>query len=153
MSQIKVVATNRRARHDYFLHDTFEGGLALLGSEIKSIRAGQINLRQSYVGARGNELYLMEAHIAPYDPASSENHEPTRPRKLLLKRREINRILAKTADKGTALIPMRVYLVRGRAKLEFAIGRGKKKYDKRAAIAERDAKRQMERDFARRNRG
>jgi len=153
VSQIKVVATNRRARHDYFLHDTFEGGLALLGSEIKSIRAGQINLRQSYVGARGNELYLMEAHIAPYDPASSENHEPTRPRKLLLKRREINRILAKTADKGTALIPMRVYLVRGRAKLEFAIGRGKKKYDKRAAIAERDAKRQMERDFARRNRG
>jgi SsrA-binding protein len=147
---IKVIATNRKANHDYFLLDRFEAGLVLLGSEIKSIRAGQISIKEAYVQTDRNEAWLVDAHVALYDPASRENHEPKRRRKLLLHRKEIDELREGTTLKGLTIIPLRVYLKDGRAKIEIALARGKKHYDKRATIAKRDAEREMAR--ARRNR-
>jgi SsrA-binding protein len=144
-SEIKVVATNRKAQHDYFLEDRFEAGVALQGSEIKSVRAGQISLREAYVKNDGREVWLINAHVAPYEPANRLNHEPRRPRRLLLHRREITRLFNETRLKGLMLIPTRVYLARGRAKVEIALARGKRKYDKRQEIARRES----ERDLAR----
>lgn len=143
--QVKVVATNRKAAHDYFLGDRYEAGIVLTGSEIKSVRAGQINLRDSYVQARDNELWLLNAHIAPYEPAQREGHEPRRPRKLLLHRREIARLITQVQQKGFAIVPTQVYLRRGRAKVEIALARGKRQYDKREAIGKREVQRQIER--------
>ena len=142
---IKVISTNRKASHDYFLLDHFEAGLVLLGSEIKSVRAGQISIKEAYIQTDQNEAWLVDAHIAPYDPASRENHEPKRRRKLLLHRKEIDELKEATTLKGLTIIPTRVYLKDGRAKIEIAIARGKKQYDKRAAIAKRDAEREMAR--------
>ena len=142
---VKVVATNRNAGHEYTLEDRFEAGLALLGTEIKSIRAGQANLREGYVQPRGAELFLVNIHVAPYDPSGKSGHDPLRPRKLLLHRKEIARILQKLSEKGYTLIPLRIYLKNGRAKVEIALARGKRQYDKRQAIAARDANRQMDR--------
>ncbi len=142
---VKVVATNRKAGHEYTLEDRFEAGLALLGTEIKSIRAGQANLREGYVQPRGTELFLVNVHVAPYDPSGKSGHDPLRPRKLLLHRKEIARILQKLSEKGYTLIPLRIYLKNGRAKVEVALARGKRQYDKRQAIAARDASRQMDR--------
>ncbi len=144
-SDVKVVATNRKATHDYSLEERFEAGLALLGTEIKSIRAGQANLREGYVQPRGEELYLVNVHISPYEPSGRTGHDPLRPRKLLLHRKEIARILSKLNEKGYTLIPLRIYLKNGRAKLEIALARGKRQYDKRQSIAARDAARQMDR--------
>lgn len=149
-SAIKVVATNRKAAHDYFLLDRYEAGLALQGTEIKSIRAGQVSLREAYVQTDGKEAWLMNAHIAPYDPASRFNHEPRRPRKLLLHRREILKLNDKVRQRGFTIIPTKMYLKRGRAKVEIALARGKKQYDKRRAIAKRDADREMSRAISRR---
>ncbi len=143
--EIKVVATNRKAQHDYFLEDRFEAGMALQGSEIKSVRAGQISLREAYVKNDGREVWLINAHIAPYEPANRLNHEPRRPRRLLLHRREITRLFNETRLKGLSLVPTRVYLARGRAKVEIALARGKRKFDKRQEIARRES----ERDLAR----
>ncbi len=143
--QVKVVATNRKAAHDYFLGDRYEAGIVLTGSEIKSVRAGQINLRDSYVQARDNELWLLNAHIAPYEPAQREGHEPRRPRKLLLHRREIARLITQVQQKGFTIVPTQVYLRRGRAKVEIALARGKRQYDKREAIGKREVQRQIER--------
>lgn len=142
---IKIVATNRRARHDYELLDTYEAGLVLTGTEIKSIRAGRVSLQRSFVQNKGDELWLMEAHIAPYERAGYEKHEPTQPRKLLLHRREINQIIDAMTLKGLTMIPTKLYLKDGLAKVEVALARGKKKYDKRADLAKRDADRQVER--------
>lgn len=142
---VKVVATNRKATHDYFIGDRFEAGIALQGSEIKSVRAGQVNIRESYVRELGGEMWLVNAHIAQYDPASRQNHEPLRPRKLLLHRREIARLHEHVQQKGYTIIPLRVYLSKGRAKVEIALAKGKKKYDKRQAIAKRDAERETRR--------
>jgi SsrA-binding protein len=142
---IKVVATNRKARHDYHVHDTYEAGLVLTGSEIKSVRAGQISLREGYVREVGGEMWLFDVHIAHYSHASIRNHEPQRPRKLLLRRREIDRLAADAQAKSYTIVPLRVYLRRGLAKVEIALARGKRQYDKRQAIAKRDAKRQMDR--------
>ena len=142
---VKVVATNRKAQHDFFLEDRVEAGMALQGSEIKSVRAGQISLREAYVKNDGREVWLINAHIAPYEPANRMNHEPRRPRRLLLHRREITRLFNDMRQKGLTLIPTRVYLARGRAKVEIALARGKKKYDKREEIARRES----ERDLAR----
>jgi len=142
---VKVVATNRKAKHDYFLLDTYEAGIALKGSEIKSIRAGQISLKEAYVRVDGQEAWLVNAHIAPYDPASRENHDPTRERRLLLHKREILKLWDEVRQKGLTVIPLQVYLKKGRAKLEIAAARGKKKYDKRQKIAERDAEREAQR--------
>ena len=148
----KVVATNRKASRDYFLEDRLEAGIVLRGSEIKSVRAGQVSLRESYVRVDGREAWLMNAHIAPYDPASRENHEPKRPRKLLLHRREIVRLFDQVRIRGRTIIPTKMYLRRGRAKLEIALATGKKKYDKRREIAKRDAAREVERALRRKGR-
>ena len=142
---VKVIATNRKARHDYFLLDTFEAGLVLLGSEIKSIRARQISIKEAYVRVDGEEAWLVDAHIAPYVEANRNNHEPRRPRKLLLHKKEIERLWEQVRQKGLTIIPTRIYLKEGRAKVEIAVARGKKKFDKRQAIAKKDA----ERDIAR----
>ncbi|MBP9502668.1 MAG: SsrA-binding protein SmpB [Candidatus Promineofilum sp.] len=143
--KIKVISNNKRATFDYELLERFEAGLALTGTEIKSIRANQVSLQRSYVQSRDDELWLMEANISPYVHGNRENHEPTRPRKLLLHRREINRILTNLAQKGLTVVPIRLYLKNGRAKVEVALARGKHKYDKREDVARRDADRQVER--------
>jgi SsrA-binding protein len=150
---VKVIATNRKARHDYLIEDTFEAGLVLTGSEIKSIRAGQVNLRDSYAVVRDNELWLVNAHIAPYQQASYSNHEPRRDRKLLLHRREINRLTGQLQEKGRTLVALQLYLKNGRAKVELGLARGKKLYDKRQALRERDDRRQIDRALGRRQKG
>lgn len=142
---IKVIATNRKAKHEYEFLDTFEAGLVLLGTEIKSIRAGRVSLQEGYVQVENGEAWLMNVHIAPYDPASRQNHEAKRRRKLLLHRREIDRLQGRVQEKGFTVVPTRLYLKDGRAKLEIALARGKKLYDKRQSIAERESKRQVER--------
>ena len=144
---IKVVARNKKASHDYHLLEKFEAGLVLQGSEIKSIRAGQISIKQAYVRVNGEEAWLVDAHIAPYEQASRFGHDPTRPRKLLLHKKEIHRLWDEVRLKGTTIIPTQVYLRDGRAKVEIAIARGKKLHDKRQSIAQRDAQRQVEREL------
>lgn len=141
----KVVATNRKARHDFEILDTYEAGMALTGSEIKSVRAGHVNLREGFVQPRGDELWLLNVHIASYEQAGMFGHDPLRPRKLLLHRREIDRLMSQIQEKGLTLVPTLMYLTRGRAKIEIALARGKKKYDKRSALRERDSDRQIQR--------
>jgi SsrA-binding protein len=148
--QVRVVARNRKAKHDYYLEDTLEAGIVLKGSEIKSVRAGQISLKEAYVRIDRGEAWLEGAHIAPYDPASQLNHDPRRRRKLLLHRREIERLREGTRKRGYTIIATQMYLKSGRAKVEIALARGKKKYDKRRQIAERDAQRDIERALRRR---
>ena len=147
---LKVVATNRKAKHEFFLLDTYEAGMVLKGSEIKSIRAGQISLSQAYVSTDGQEAWLMNAHIAPYDQANRFNHDPLRSRKLLLHRSEIRKLNEKVRQKGATIIPLRVYLKDGIAKVEIALAKGKKHYDKRAEIAKRDAQRELDRRYKQR---
>ena len=146
---IKVVATNRKAGHEYFLLEHFEAGLVLQGTEIKSIRAGQISLAEAYVRVDGREAWLVDAHIAPYDHAGRFNHDPRRPRKLLLHRSEVRQLWENVRQKGVTIVPLRVYIKEGRAKVEIAIAKGKKLYDKRQTIAKRDSEREMERNFRR----
>jgi SsrA-binding protein len=146
---VKVVATNRKAGHEYFLLERFEAGLVLQGSEIKSIRAGQISLAEAYVRVDGQDAWLMDAHVAPYEHAGSYNHDPRRPRKLLLHKSEIRQLWENVRQKGVTIIPLRVYLKEGRAKVEIAIAKGKKLYDKRESIAKRDAERDIERNYNR----
>ena len=150
---IKVVATNRKATHDYHIEDRYEAGLVLLGTEIKSIRAGGVSLKEGYVTPRDGELWLVDVHIAPYKPAHRHGHEPRRPRKLLLNRREINRLISRVQERGYTIIPLRIYLKRGRAKVEIGLARGKRQYDKRAAIAKRESQRQIERTLKEQERG
>lgn len=142
---IKVVATNRKARHDYNIEETVEAGIVLTGTEIKSIRAGRMNLQDSFAQVRGGEVWLVGAHISPYTHGNRENHEPLRERKLLLHRREINKLTGKVQERGYTLVPLRVYLKEGRAKVELGLARGKKLYDKREAIAKRDFDREVRR--------
>lgn len=144
-SGIEIVARNRRASHDYHLLDKFEAGLVLTGTEIKSVRDHKVSLQRAFVQPRVDDLYLMEATIAPYEHGNRENHEPTRPRKLLLHRREINKILDALQTKGMTMVPTKMYLRDGWAKVEVALAKGKKLYDKRSDIRERDAERQVER--------
>jgi SsrA-binding protein len=143
----KIVARNRRAHHEYFILETFEAGIALQGSEIKSVRAGQISLAEAFVRIDGREAWLEDAHIAPYEQASIYNHEPRRPRKLLLHSSEIRRLWNDVRQKGVTIIPLSVYLKEGRAKVEIAVAKGKKLYDKRAEIAKRDSQREIERQY------
>jgi SsrA-binding protein len=147
---IKIVAQNRKAAHDYFLEKRFEAGLVLMGTEIKSIRAGKAQIKEAYVRVEGNAAFLINAHIATYDPAARMNHEPLRPRKLLLHKKQLRELAEDVKQKGYTLVPTKIYLSKGRAKLEVALARGKKNYDKRQAIAERDSKREMERALGRR---
>ena len=147
MENVKVVATNRKAKFEYFLIETFEAGISLQGSEIKSIRAGQISLTEAYVQTDGQEAWLMGAHIAPYEQANRFNHDPLRSRRLLLHKKEITRLWDSVRQKGMTVVPTRVYLKNGRAKVEIALARGKKSYDKREAIAKRDRERDSAREM------
>jgi SsrA-binding protein len=150
---IKVVANNKRAAFDYELLEKFEAGIVLTGTEIKSIRARRANLRRSsFVQPRQGELWLIDAHIAPYEHADRDNHEPTRPRKLLLHRRQIDKIIEQVTQRGLTVVPTRLYLKDGLAKVEIALARGKRKYDKREAISRRDAERRIERALRRKYR-
>ena len=148
---VKIVAQNRRAAHDYFLEDRFEAGIVLLGSEIKSIRAGRANLKEAYVQAQAGEVFLLNAHIAAYDPAARQNHDPLRVRKLLLHKKEIARLRQKVQLKGYTIVPLKVYLSKGRAKVEIALAKGKRQYDKREAIAKRESQREIARAMARKD--
>jgi SsrA-binding protein len=144
--QNQTVAENRKARHDYFIEESYEAGLALTGSEIKSLRGGRLNLRGGYARVVNGEAWLYDVHISPYEQSGSYfNHEPTRPRKLLLHRREISRILGLVERQGFTLVPLRVYFKGRRAKLELGLARGKKLYDKREDIAKREANRDIQR--------
>lgn len=144
---VKIVARNRKAKFEYFLEETYEAGISLKGSEIKSIRAGQMSIKEAYVRVDEREAWLMQAHIAPYTEANRYNHDPLRPRQLLLHKREIRKLYDSVRKKGLTIIPVKVYLKAGRAKVEIALARGKKMRDKRQAIKkkeiERDIKRQM----------
>lgn len=137
------VVVNRRARHDYQIEETIEAGLVLSGSEVKSLRAGKGQLKDSYARIKDGEAWLVQAHISEYAPAARFGHDPTRPRKLLLHKREIVRLASKLNEKGLTLVPLRIYFKKGRAKVELGLARGKKLYDKRAAIRERDVEREL----------
>jgi len=142
---VKVIAQNKKARHDYFIEDTYEAGIALTGTEIKSIRLGRINLKDSYVFIRKGELYTHGMHISPYEKGNIFNHDPLRERKLLLHKKEIAKLIGVISQQGLSLIPLSVYLKGGVAKMELAVAKGKKLYDKRDDAAKKDAKRDMER--------
>ena len=144
------VAVNRRARFDYHIDEAVEAGIVLTGSEVKALRAGKANLKDSYGRIEGDEVWLWNAHISPYSPASQFGHEPTRTRKLLLHRQQIERLAGKVKERGFTLIPLRLYFKNGRAKIELGLARGKKQYDKRATIREREVKREMDRAMRRR---
>jgi len=142
--EFKVLASNRKAYHDYFLDDAQEAGIALTGTEIKSVREGRMNLRDSYVQIRAGQAWLMNVHISPYPQGNRANPDPRRDRKLLLHKREIRRLQAAVQEKGLTIVPLRVYMKNNRAKVEIALGRGKKLYDKRETIAKRESERQVQ---------
>ena len=143
---IKIVASNRKAQFEYFLWEHYEAGLSLQGTEIKSVRAGQVSLTEAYVQVDGREAWLVEAHIAPYEQANRFNHDPKRKRRLLLHKKQIRELWNNVRIKGMTIVPTRVYLKDGRAKIEIALAKGKKAYDKRATIAKRDEARSAERE-------
>jgi SsrA-binding protein len=143
----KLIVDNRRARHDYHLSDKVEAGVALTGTEVKSLRDGQANLQRAYAEIRDGEAWLVGAHIAEYGHGNIQNHDPDRDRKLLLKRREIDSLAGKVRERGLTLVPTRLYFKNGRVKVELAVARGKEAQDKRRDIAKRDAQREMERVF------
>jgi len=142
---VKTVTENRKARHEYHILETYEAGLALTGTEVKSLRAGKANLQDSYARVENAELMLYNMHISPYEQGNRFNHEPKRTRRLLMHKQEIMRLLGKTREKGLALIPLKVYFKNGLAKVELALAKGKKLYDRREDVAERDARREMDR--------
>lgn len=144
-SEFQAIAENRKARHDYFVEETFEAGIVLVGSEVKSCRTGRVNLRDAYAQVKEGELFLYNCHISPYEQANRFNHEPLRPRKLLMHRSEIHRLFGQVREKGFALVPLRLYFKKGKVKVELALAKGKKAYDKRDDIAARDVKREMAR--------
>jgi len=146
---IKTIATNRKAYHDYFIGESVEAGIALTGTEIKSVRAGAVNITDAYVKPENGELWVENMHIARYAPGSYMSHEPLRRRKLLLHKKEIRNLTAKVAQKGYTLIPLRIYLKDNLAKLEIAVAKGKKLYNKKEDIARRDTERELERSFSR----
>ena len=149
---VKVIATNKKAFFNYHILETYEAGISLLGSEVKSIRAGRISLKESYAETRDGEIFLINCHISPYEAANRFNHEPRRNRKLLLHRRELDRLAADVRQRGYTVVPTKIYLVRGKAKVEIALARGKKRYDKRREIAKRDSQREIDRALARKDR-
>jgi SsrA-binding protein len=144
--QYKVVATNRKAYHDYFIEEKFEAGMVLKGTEVKSLRDRRVNLQDSYASVKEGEVFLHHCHISPYSHGNLMNHDPIRTRKLLLHRKEINKLLGKTQQKGLTLVPLRIYFsARGRAKVELGLAKGKKQHDRRASIKAREAGREVER--------
>ena len=149
---IKPAGDNRRARYEYHIKENLEAGLVLVGTEVKSLRMGKANLRDAYAVVKDGEIWVNNFHISPYDKGNQFNHDPLRPKKLLLHRREINRLHALQREKGLTLIPLKIYFKEGRAKMDLAVAVGKKLYDKREDIASRDARRDMERSLKERNR-
>ncbi len=147
------IAVNRRARHNYHIEETVEGGLVLTGTEVKALRAGRASLQEAFARVERDEVWIYHMHIPPYEAGNIFNHDPMRTRKVLLHRREVSRLLGKAQQKGYTLIPMRLYFKRGLAKVELAVARGKREYDKREAIARREAQRQIERAVRRRRDG
>jgi len=147
MSQphIKIVCQNKKARHDYHIIEVIEAGMVLLGTEVKSLRDGRANLKDSYARIRDGELYLVQAHISPYSHASYDNHDPERVRKLLVHKQELKRLTGKTQEKGLTLVPLKIYFKDGKAKVELALASGKKSYDKRETLRRQTQKREMER--------
>lgn len=148
----RTVATNRRARHDYAIEETYEAGMILTGPEVKSLRAGRATIVDAYARVVGEEVWVENLHIPPYEMADTRRYQPTRPRKLLLHREEIRRLVGKTAEKGLTLVPLRIYFTRGLAKMELGLGRGRRRFEKREALAEREHRREIERGFAARRR-
>ncbi|MBI2409226.1 MAG: SsrA-binding protein SmpB [Gemmatimonadetes bacterium] len=144
-AETELIARNKRARHDYEILETYEAGLVLLGTEVKSLRGGKANLTDAYGVVKDGELWLLNLHIAPYEKGTAWNHEPTRTRKLLLKSSELRRLIGAVERKGLTIVPLEMHFRRGRAKVVIAVGRGKKLHDKRADLKERDAKRDLER--------
>jgi SsrA-binding protein len=142
----KIIAENRKARHDYFIEDKYEAGLVLKGTEVKSLRIGKVNLKDAYARIQNGEVFVYQMHIGPYPFAYYGNHDPLRPRKLLLHKREINKLYGKVNEKGYTLVPLRLYFQNGKAKMTLALATGKRKYDKREAIKRRDEHRIMERE-------
>jgi SsrA-binding protein len=143
--QIKIIAENRKARRDYFIVDQFEAGMVLTGTEVKSLRQGRANLKDAYARIKDGEVFVYQLHIAPYPFAYYDNHDPLRPRKLLLHKNEIKRLYGKINEKGHTLIPLRIYFKNGKVKILLALAKGKRKYDKREAIRRRDEQREMDR--------
>jgi SsrA-binding protein len=142
---IKIIAQNRKARYNYFIEDELEAGLVLKGTEVKSLRMGKATLKDAYARVKNGEVFVYQMHISPYPFAYYDNHDPLRPRKLLLHRREIKRLIGKVNEKGFTLVPLKIYFSAGKAKITLALAKGKRKYDKREAIRRRDEKRDMER--------
>ncbi len=145
MSGIKIITDNKKATHDFHIVESFEAGIVLIGSEVKSLRKGQCNLKDSYVSFVGDELFLQKAHISPYQASSYNNHQPERLRKLLMNRSEINKIYAAVAEKGRTCVPLKMYFSKGRVKVQIALAKGKTKGDKRESIKKRDVNRELQR--------
>jgi SsrA-binding protein len=143
----KLISNNKKAYHDYFIEETFEAGIVLQGTEIKAIRAGRINLKDSYAKIFNNEIFLYSMHVSPYEQGNRYNHDPLRTRKLLLKRREISKLIGETKQAGYALVPLKLYLKNGFAKVLIGLAKGKKNYDKREDLKQKEAKRDIERAF------
>lgn len=148
----KLIAQNRKARHEYFVEDTYEAGVVLQGTEIKSIRAGRVNLKDSFARIQQGEVYLYNMHVSPYEQGNRYNHDPLRTRKLLLHRKQINKLIGDTKEQGYSLIPLKLYLKNGYAKILIGLAKGKKKYDKREDLKKKEAKRDIERAFKERQR-
>ena len=152
MADEKVISTNRKAFHNFSILETYEAGLVLRGNEVKSLREAQVNFKDAYVGIDNSEAWLIGCHISPYHHGTDANHDPERRRKLLLHKREISRLLGKVAERGLTLIPLRLYFKQGRVKVELGLARGKKLHDKRAALRERESRREMEKESRARSR-
>jgi SsrA-binding protein len=147
----KAITTNRKAYHDYHIEETCEAGISLLGTEVKSIRNGRVNLKESYAIIKDSEVFLLNCHISPYSHGNMQNHNPLRTRKLLLNRREIDRLWGKLSQKGFTLVPLKIYFKKGKAKLEIGLVKGKRKYEKRDSLREKEAKREIERHMRRKS--
>ena len=145
---IKLIANNKKAFHDYFIEETFEAGIVLAGTEVKSLRLGKCSVKEAYIMIEGHEMFVYGMNISPYEKGNIFNKDPLRPRKLLLHKAEINKLAGKASEKGFTIVPLKVYLKDSRVKVEIALAKGKKLYDKREAIAERDRKREAEREFS-----
>jgi SsrA-binding protein len=152
MSGKKIICINKKASHEYFVEAKYEAGLVLRGTEVKSLREGRANLKESYAKPKDGEVFLYNCHISPYSHGNQLNHDPVRPRKLLLHKREIRKLIGKVAERGYTLVPLSLYFTGGKAKLELGLAKGKKLHDKRQAMKERDANREMERVFKQRQR-
>jgi len=143
----KYITVNRKARHDYFIYETFEAGIVLQGTEVKSLREGRVNLRESFAKIESEEVFLVGCHINPYSHGNYTNHDPIRDRKLLLHRKEIQKLIGKTAERGYTLVPLSMYFKKGRAKVQIGLAKGKKLYDKREAIKKKDLERELDQKF------